>query len=65
MTKTYGIWATVSGGVTGSRSAWFKTNGEQFETQSLPYAERMATNLNQQMNNHPGPARFHYEVVQL
>lgn len=23
----YGIWATVSGGVTGSRGAWLKSNG--------------------------------------
>jgi hypothetical protein len=41
MSKLYGIWTSISGGVTGSRSAWLKRSGEvlTFATQAEAEAE--------------------------
>lgn len=61
---SYGIWCTVFGGVTGHRENWLHQSGDLFETESLSYAERMAADLNEQMNKSPSrAATFRYKVV--
>lgn len=62
---SFRILATVSGGRTGHREAWLKQAGDLFETDSLSYAERMATDLNKQANGPHATARFHYKVVEV
>jgi hypothetical protein len=63
--ETFGVWCEVWSGVTGSRSAWLKSNGvvQTFETHEE--AERRASDLNIQMNGRPHrKADFRYSVRQ-
>jgi hypothetical protein len=60
---TYRIWCTVSGGVTGPREAWLKSNGEirEFPTRELADAE--ANRLN---SRYRGPVvQFNYTVEEI
>jgi hypothetical protein len=56
---TYGIWAEVSGGVTGSRAAWLKSNGEIREFATREGAEEVAAELNATMGK-GSSATFRY-----
>jgi hypothetical protein len=42
---SYGIWTTVSGGVTGSRSAWLKEDGAAVTFATMAEAEAYAEHL--------------------
>ena len=46
----YGIWATVSGGSTGTRSAWTKSDGERMEFETYEEAEAVANEYQQRQN---------------
>ena len=41
----FGIWTTIAGGVTGSRSAWLKENGKQIRFDTIKEAENEAERL--------------------
>lgn len=57
---TYGVWCTVSGGVTGTRSAWLKENGVVQEFSTLEAANVEAQKMQRSMNNPNAVASFTY-----
>ena len=66
MSKDYRIWCTVSGGVTGTRSAWLKKTGDEVaQFRSREEAEEEATRLEREMNGPNAKASFYYRAVEL
>jgi hypothetical protein len=61
----FGIWATVTGGVTGSRAAWLKRDDERVEFETRAEAEQEADRLNNEMNNTYSRAYFRYYAKEL
>ncbi len=61
--RYYRIMASVSGGVTGSRSAWLKSNGVIREFESLEDAQKVARELQATTKGRPGVV-FHYEAME-
>jgi hypothetical protein len=62
----FGIWATVSGGITGTRSAWLKADdGKQATFETREQAEREADRLNREMNNAHSKASFRYVAEEI
>lgn len=59
----YGIWCTVSGGVTGRREAWLKHKGIRATYETRDDAEREAMRLRAAMNDPYATATFRYDVV--
>ena len=62
----YGIWCTVSGGVTGPRAAWLKENQVRKVFSCRIEAEQEAADLQSIMNSSPyTTTRFTYTVRQI
>ena len=59
---TWGIYCTVSGGVTGSRQAWLKSDGELVEFGTREEAEAEATRLRNSVGRHSA-TRFTYTAT--
>jgi hypothetical protein len=57
------IMASVSGGVTGSRQSWLKSNGEIREFETLTEARQSAAELNATMKG-PAGVTLHYEAIE-
>jgi hypothetical protein len=57
------IMASVSGGVTGSRQSWLKSNGEIREFDSLTEAKQVAAELNATMKG-PAGVTIRYEAIE-
>jgi hypothetical protein len=57
------ILASVSGGVTGSRQSWVKSNGEIREFDTLAEAKRVAAELNATMKG-PAGVSIRYEAIE-
>ena len=62
---TYRIWCRVSGGVTGTREAYYKQSGQIWETQDREQAEAKARSMTETMNNPYSTATFRYTVLQV
>lgn len=56
------IWCTVSGGVTGYRTTWFKRNGEVVEFATHKEAQAEADRMNEERSQ--SYVRYTYEVVE-
>lgn len=61
----YRIWAEVSGGVTGHRAAWAKSNGEVLEFATREEAEGRAKKMREGMNHSRSLASFSYTVKEV
>lgn len=61
----YRIWASVSGGITGSREAWLKVNDEPVEYATRAEAQAEADKQNKLMNSIYSVARFRYTVKEV
>lgn len=62
----YGIWCTVSGGVTGHREAWLKSNGERLTFATLQEAENYAQKLtSDRMSVRYRKADFYYSAKEI
>ena len=59
----FGVWCTVSGGVTGSREAWLKEEGQIWYGRKAE-AEKKATDLMAMMGKHSA-ASFSYRAASL
>lgn len=59
---TWGIYCTVSGGVTGRRQAWLKSDGEVVEFGTREEAEAEATRLRSSMGRNSA-TRFTYTAM--
>ena len=62
---TFRIWCRVSGGVTGTREAWLKSDGGVVEFGDRAAAEAEARRLNEKMNHPYATADFRYSVVDM
>lgn len=64
MSGEWGVWCQVSGGVTGTREAWLKSNGEiqLFDSEDAARAE--ARRLMERIGRF-GQARFNYTARQF
>lgn len=61
----YAIWCRVSGGVTGTREAWMKSNGRLVLFDTLAEAEADAAHHREQMNASPfRSAYFQYTAME-
>ena len=58
----FSIWCKVSGGITGTREAPLKENGEVFLTDDYDEAIIKAANLNEKMNR-DSAVNFQYTVI--
>ena len=58
------IWCRVSGGITGTREAYLKSNGKIKVFPDQDSAEREAARLNEEMNKPPRTADFRYQAVE-
>jgi hypothetical protein len=64
--KKYGVWAEVSGGITGSRQGWLKSQGSRKVFDTLFEAQQEADELNRIMNDmHKPTVRFRYTAKQI
>jgi hypothetical protein len=64
--ERWGVFCTVSGGATGSRSSWLKgADGELAVFASKAGAEAQAARLMQQMNGPNARASFTYRAAEL
>jgi hypothetical protein len=63
--ETFGIWCEVWGGVTGSRAAWMKADGQLVRFGSREAAEAEAARLNERLNGPNARASFNYTVRPL
>jgi len=61
----YGIWASVSGGQTGSRAAWAKKDGERIEVDSYEEATEIAREYMKMAGNRMSGPRFKYQPMEL
>jgi hypothetical protein len=61
----YGVMCRVSGGVTGTREAWLKSNDKRVEFATLAEAEAEAAHLRAQANGPHAKAFFHYWAERL
>ena len=60
----YRIKCNVTGGITGSRTAWLKAkDGSILETEDPMEAQKLAAQYNETMNAAPKLAKFKYEVI--
>jgi hypothetical protein len=57
------ILASVSGGVTGSRQSWLKSNSEIREFESLTEAQQVTAELNATMKG-PAGVTIRYEAIE-
>ena len=64
MTTKFGVWCQVSGGVTGHRQAWLKSNGVRVEFATQEEAEVEAERLNAIPRPH-AVATFRYRAMPL
>lgn len=64
-TEKFGVWCTVSGGVTGFREGWFKANGEVKAFATMEEANDVAVRLNAGMGSPYSTAKFHYEAMRI
>ena len=62
MTKRYGVWCEVFGGVTGFRHNWLKSNDEVCKFAEYEEAEEEARLLNMKMNGPNARAYFSYSA---
>ena len=63
---TFKIWCDVWGGVTGSRAAWLKSNGEEIVFTDRSNAEATARRLTDSRMGSPNRvANFSYTVVEF
>lgn len=60
----FAVWCRVSGGVTGTREAWLKSNGTLVLFDTRAEAEAEASRLNKQMNHPHSTADFRYTARQ-
>ena len=58
----WGIWATVSGGVTGHRESWCRINLENQTFDTREEADAQADRYRRMMAKSVSPAVFYYEV---
>lgn len=66
MEKQYGVFCQVSGGVTGYRAAWLKSNGKMQVFASRELAEIEAKRLTEKrMNNTYRTADYHYSAREI
>ena len=64
--KVYGIMCNVSGGVTGTRSAWLKSNGQVVTFITLDDANARARELEHKLNSNPyRTADFSYRAMEM
>ena len=62
-TRQYGIWCRVTGGVTGTREAWLKSEGTPHLWTDRATSAAEAERLNKVMNSHPHRTTyFQYRV---
>ena len=61
---SFGVWCTVSGGVTGDRQAWLRNDGATMRFATRDAAETQAASLRKLTANHSG-ATFTYEARPL
>ena len=65
MANTYGIWASVTGGITGSRTEWLKNLDNTYRTfDSCEEAEQVAADLRESMGK-GSKATFSYTVREI
>jgi hypothetical protein len=59
----YGIWCTVSGGVTGTRESWMKSNGQIRLFETIEEAKKIANAVqDERMGNNHRTADFNYSA---
>lgn len=57
----FGIWCTVSGGITGHRTSWLKIEGQVQEYASFQEADAIAADLERRANSQNAVANFRYQ----
>ena len=58
--QKWGVMARVTGGVTGTREAWLKQDGERMEFDSEDEAKQVALQRSEDANSGITATRFHY-----
>lgn len=62
---SYVIKCRVSGGVTGTREGYYRSDGQIIEFDTLEEAQWYADHMNRQANDQYATAKFSYEVEKL
>ena len=63
--EKWGIMASVSGGVTGNRQSWAKSDGERMEFDTEEEAKAVALQYSERANSGHGSARYHYFAKEI